>query len=39
MHVPDLVSQTLAVLSKEPVKIVSPSALKFKETISPQCPK
>lgn len=44
MHSPDLVSQTynlinwlytIAVLSNEPVNILSPSALKCKETISP----
>jgi len=29
---------TIAVPSKEPVRILSPSALKFKETISPSCP-
>jgi hypothetical protein len=35
---PFLVSQIIAVLSKEPVKILSPSALKFKDTIYPSCP-
>jgi len=29
---------TIAVPSKEPVRILSPSALKFKDTISPSCP-
>jgi len=29
---------TIAVPSKAPVKILSPSLLKFKETISPSCP-
>lgn len=29
---------TIAVPSKDPVKILSPSALKFNETISPSCP-
>jgi hypothetical protein len=29
---------TMAVPSKEPVRILSPSALKFKDTISPSCP-
>ena len=29
---------TIAVPSKEPVNILSPSLLKFKETIYPSCP-
>ena len=39
--VPDLHidSSTIAVPSKEPVKILSPSALKLRETISPSCPR
>jgi hypothetical protein len=28
----------MAVPSKDPVRILSPSALKFKETIYPSCP-
>lgn len=35
---PIRVSQTIAVPSKDPVKILSPSALKFKEIIYPSCP-
>lgn len=38
--VPDLcgLGGTIAVPSKEPVRILSPSALKFRETIYPSCP-
>ena len=35
MQVPDLVSHIFAVLSNDPVTILSPSALKCKLTISP----
>jgi len=38
IHSPVLVSHTIAVRSKEPVKILSPSALKCNETISPVWP-
>ena len=38
MGSPSLVSQINAVPSKEPVSILSPSALKFNEIIYPSCP-
>lgn len=38
MGSPTLVSQIMAVPSNEPVRILSPSALKFKEIIYPSWP-
>lgn len=40
LGVPDLYQMggTMAVPSKEPVRILSPSALKLRETIYPSCP-